>query len=268
MRNAWLFCLILGTARHASAQSSSLALLRMDSTPATLALGPAGAYLTGTHAIGVNPASLPTERYEVFAQHQSGLAQTTLQSVRGVFPLPRLRAALGVSFLRLDSRGLEGRTELGQPTGSFRQSDAVLGLHGSLALPFDRADAFHLGAGVKRLTSELAGRSAATLAFDGGLTYRREALSLGLSLLNVGKGLTYLAEASPLPRTLVISGAYRLAAPFTVMASVSRLHVERATELTLGTQYWFMDAIALRFRYTGSSALGGNGLGGAAGGLG
>ncbi|MBI5243955.1 MAG: hypothetical protein HY922_09810 [Elusimicrobia bacterium] len=124
---------------------------------------------------------------------------------------------------------------------------------------------------MKFLESKIGSDSASTIALDFGAIHQfaKKPLSVGLSVLNVGQGMKFISQRDPLPLTLSLGGAYRLAGALSMAIDIRYESNDHRTDVGVGTEYAIFPAFALRAGYAtqgpmistgGSSPL--NGLGG------
>ncbi|MCB4756291.1 MAG: UPF0164 family protein [Elusimicrobia bacterium] len=172
-------------------------------------------------AIEYNPAGLSgIEHLDINLTHLVYLEDTTLESISIGFPFGPMRlsrptrAAFPVekdmfvfgSQIRLFRAQDERRNEIGASAGEFDINHRLF--HG--AVSYTPTDSFSCALGAKLIQNEIESKSMDTYAFDGGLLWKRkERVSLGASLLNVGPSKAYLQEKEPLPTVFRLGGTYR-----------------------------------------------------------
>lgn len=120
-------------------------------------------------------------------------------------------AVLGVSFMMTDIGSIEGMDKSKNSTGSFNPQDQVITLSYSKAiLEFSNKDLdVAMGINVKYIKSEIKD-SAKTYAGDFGvMTYNFGSIPyrIGVVVSNMGSGLKFDQESSPLPLTARFSGS-------------------------------------------------------------
>ncbi len=212
--------------------------LGMGSASAAIARGPAAAFW--------NPAGLgfPSSQALFFShwEHFEGIRLEHL-----AWLLPTKVGSFSFSVGGLYTGGLERRTgPTPEPEGTFGYYDAFLGLSYSRSF----GDAASVGLSVKPLFSKIDDSQAFGVAFDLGGIYRLGSLCLGLALRNLGPGLKYEAESTPLPSQA------RLGLGFT--SSLARLGFDVGYSFFDGHFAYFggveatpVQALSLRLGYSG-----------------
>jgi hypothetical protein len=111
---------------------------------------------------------------------------------------------IGIQYLNYGS--IDGTDASGNETGSFSPSDTGVTVSWGRTL-----SGVALGASVKYLSSRIT-ETATTVAADfGGMCRLMDGrLSLGAAVQNIGAGLKYVDDESPLPLNIKIGGAYAL----------------------------------------------------------
>lgn len=264
---------LLWTAAPVSAQNTGASFLRIDTGARPAAMG--GAYTAvadDVNALYYNPGGLSLlSRRELGATHTEWLLDSKFDFIG--FAQPTAAGTFGLGFTRLSNGRIEGRAADRSASGSFEASDTAvtLGFGRSLgeAVPFGRAS---LGINVKYLQSQLGSDSASTFAFDLGAVHRLDAapLSLGFSVLNMGRGMRFLDQTDPLPLTISAGAAYRLIGTLGLALDVRYEPHERRTDVALGTEYAVLSSFSLRAGYAsvGPVGAGGSPLNGLGGGFG
>lgn len=175
---------------------------------------------------------------------------------------------------RLATGGQEGRDANRQATSGFDAADTAY------TLTFSRnLNSSLLGSGISRaganfklLRSEIGPYSAQTVAMDFGAQHQfsNRPLSFGFALLNVGQGLKFRQQRDPLPLTLSVGAAYRVAGPLNLAMDVRREVHDQRTTFGLGTEYALLPSFSLRMGYASqySNRAGASSGLGAMGGLG
>jgi len=233
-----------------SETKSTLVLPKLQRTAESYALGDGAAYLKGLNALGVNPAGLHSGQSEILTQYQQLPLDTDLTYLGFARPFSSLNSTLGFTYLALRSSHFDKRDENGKKLGEFDAQEQVIGFHFSKPLSLNTHNFdFGISAKVLRMSADV--HSASAFAFDLGTRYafRETPLSVGLSFLNIGKGPTLVHKESKLPTSLVLSGAYTLMDPMTLLASFTHGANDNKQEFSMGVQYWVGNIMALRGRY-------------------
>jgi len=189
------------------AGTSGLDFLNLDANARAVALG--GAYTalaSDANALLYNPAGLgrvsASELTFMHDEYVQGLAQEymSVATVQGL--------GASVNYLRF---GDVTRTRIDAPDGTlgtFGLSD--LALSGGYGRSF-LGGTLSAGAGLKYLRESVDDIAASGEAVDAGVMYApppAPGLTLGASLLNLGPGVRYATQSSPLPTTARLGAAY------------------------------------------------------------
>lgn len=230
------------------------------------ALGMGGAYTAvadDASAPGWNPAGVAG-----LTKRELGLTHAELATGArydyAAFVAPLKIGAVGVSGVHLSQAALDGRDAAGRPAGGFSASDSAVALtYGSRV-----GGPFKLGGSVKLIQSALGSDSASTAALDLGGQYALSAGGPGTTLLgaavqNVGRGLRFADQTSPLPLTVAVGAGYRLPAGLLIAADYKQRPAARTSELSVGTEYALWTGFSLRAGY-GSARAASTGSGGLA----
>lgn len=253
-----------------AALNSGAAFLKIGTGARPAALGGAYTAIAGdVDAMYYNPGGLAQlSKRELGATHAEWLLGTRFDFIG--FAQPTANGTFGLGVTRLASGGQEGRDANRQATGGFEASDTAYTLSYGRRLRDMRSSG--AGANLKLLRSEIGGYSAQTVAVDLGVQHRfsDKPLSLGAAVLNIGRGMKFMEQRDPLPLTISLGGAYRVAGPLNVALDIRREIHDQRTDIGIGTEYALLPSFALRMgyasQYTGRA--GGSGAMGALGGLG
>jgi len=161
---------------------------------------------------------------------------------------------------------LEGRNDLGNPTGDFTAGDYAFSLSRGFGL-----GPLAAGVSAKVISQKIASSGATSLAADLGLLYRFEGTpySLGASLLNFGTKVKFEDESFPLPLTFKAGAAAAFSNRLLLALDVGVPNYG-AADARLGAEYRGIQGLALRAGYrtsppAQSDALLGKGFGGTSG---
>lgn len=265
---ACLLASLLALAAPVSAGlNTGAAFLKLDPSARSAALGSSYTSMSGTaDTLFFNPAGLGgLAKREFMAGHAEWLAGTKFDAL--AYGQPTSWGSLGVSALRLSVGELDARTADRRTAGSFEAADSMY----SIAAAKRYAPAT-LGASLKYIKSEIGPYSAQTVSLD--LGARREVpgrpMSLGFTVRNLGKGLRFLDQEDPLPLTFSAGASYRLAGVLGLAMDLRHEPHDSRTSVSVGTEYAFLGALALRAGYganmlsrgtSGHGPLGGLGAG-------
>lgn len=166
------------------------------------------------------------------------------------FGLPFKNMVGALSITRLNHGGFQTRDSNGNINGSFDASDSAIGI--SMAKFISQNSS--IGAGVKFLSSEIAGYSASAVAFDLGLLYNMDKfpVSFGMAVRNIGKGMKFIDKRENLPLSMSAGLAVKVLPLMNVNLDVRRLIYDKETSLNIGTEYNLFGGMFLRGGYSNS----------------
>jgi len=159
------------------------------------AMGMGGAYAAIANDVSSlywNPAGVVwVENMEIQVSHNEWFLDSKYEFVGGVFPIPSLNSAVGISFTTIGFDDQPVRT-VNRPEGTGEYYDArdfALGLTFASAI----TDRFSFGITAKYLSSQIWHETASAFATDLGIFYNTEleGLRLGFSMSNFGTTLKY-----------------------------------------------------------------------------
>ena len=201
------------------------------------------------HALAWNPAGLSRlSRRELGAMHAEMFADTRYDFVG--YAQPMRAGTLGAQASYLSQAAIESRGADRKAGGGFAAYDMAVGLgYGRMIWPHTR-----LGTQLKYLQSLIADVSAQGWAVDFGALQGTPiaGLDVGLAVQNLGPGLKFMDERSPLPLTLAAGLGYRLSAGMLLALDVRHLPHDRQTAVSVGSEYAVFSAMTLRAGYLGS----------------
>ncbi len=248
---------------------STYDFLRLDSSPRASAL--AGAYVAGTNdpnIIFYNPAGITNlEKIPVsfsFLKHLSDINTVSLASAFNISGLGKFASSLKyINYGTIDERD-----ESGNKLGTFSSSDLAL------TVTYGNNYNEHLvyGVSAKVIYSNIADYSSVGIAGDLGLQYLlpKNGWSFGLSLMNIGRQITYYNSLKEsLPFSVQLGATKKLARmPLQIFFALTRLNDDEPLNFfNIGAEFTLSKVIQLRFGYenmkrkdykiTSVSALGG-----------
>ena len=253
--NRYALILAVGTMvfmnyRVVSALESGLSHLKIPVGARAAAMGSAyTAIANDVTSLYWNPAGLGSLRQrEISAMHSRWLMGSSYDFLG--YAHPTRLGTLGFGLSRLSQPEQEGRGENRDKTSYFGASDSVF------TIGYGRrvSDRLHLGLGLKALQSRIGSYKGQGLAMDLGATYRPQGLpvSFGLAARNLGPGVRFIGERTRLPLTLSFGAASSFISGMTLSADVGYRPYDKEINFSLGTEYAFLGALALRAGYQSS----------------
>jgi hypothetical protein len=257
VKAAALLAMTLLAPLPASAQDSA-AFLKLG--VGARAMGMGGAYTAvadDVNAVYWNPAGLSRlTQPAAGATHADLFANTRYDFL--AYAQPTRYGAFAAAAGYLSQAAIPGRDNAGTPAGNYNASDAAVYLAYAHRVP--SISGLGLGGGIKYIRSTIADASAQSWAFDLGACYapRGSAGSGGpafaLAVTNLGPGMKFLDQNSPLPLTIAWGGAYRL--PFDMLLALDykyRPH-DHPGEVGIGAEYQLNPNFAVRAGYDSKTA--------------
>lgn len=181
-----------------TAGSSAVPFLSLPADARSAGMGEAVAgAVRGPMALFQNPAGLPTNARTAFSFSHALLMEDISYDVLGVALPLKNGGVLGVGAQYLQYGSFGSLDNTGAAAGSLSPKDSAFSLGYGVALD----EEFFAGATAKYISSKISGSAAAT-ALDLGFYLKDESFSMGFTAQNLGKGLKFHKEASPLPTNL------------------------------------------------------------------
>ncbi|MFC1521720.1 PorV/PorQ family protein [Elusimicrobiota bacterium] len=207
-----------------------------------------------------NPAGLAAMQDSEFSfAHSKWLAQSSFDFIGLAMPLEDAgelygwqEGVLAMGVSRLSHPKQEGRNEMGEKTSDFQASD--MSMH--LAFSSEFTDQVNLGIGFKFIQSRIAQYKGHGFALDAGGIYHPLAapVSFGLAVKNIGPGIRFIDEETPLPLSASFGMAYQFFEGVVLSADMNRLIHDRKNHFSIGTEYMMLQAFTLRGGYLLSHA--------------
>lgn len=235
---AALFALLsIPTTTISSALESGAEFLRIDTDARAGAMSSAGAASSmGISAMNYNPAGLASmNKGELALSHSEWYMGSAHDYAGAGMALPgKQNLKLGVSFTRLSSGELEGRSAGRGRTGSYSAYDqaAALALAGKYG-------AYSVGGSVKYIESSIAGVTGSGYAVDLGVKrgLRSIPVAFGLSVQNLGPGIKYISQSDKLPLAINAGIAFMPLSGFMLNFDAKRYVYDKYTAFSVGSEY-------------------------------
>jgi len=243
---------ILAAGVPLNAQTPPSLLVSSDAAAAGTALAAVGRS-AGAYSLESNVASMALMEGKMAAGASFVLWQPSYASnkVLGLGAAYRIgeRLALGLQAKSFGQQPYDVVTESGSVKGSFTPRDLSVGL--GVAYAF--ADFLSAGVAARMVNSSLAESASATIfGFDAALFFKKEALSAGLALCNLGGKVSYGDASYSQPTLLKAGAAYRFGSPegHSVTASLESDYLfAGAFSAGLGAEYSLRELLFLRAGY-------------------
>ena len=243
----WL--LVTTTAQAGVGSSSGLEFLKLGGGARPLAMGEAFTGLADdASALFYNPAGLAQINFpEILTMYNRWFLEVNQQIAGIVYPTNLGVVALGYSGL--SSSDIPSYNASGEVGPTFGTNSSCLNLSFSRKIN----PHFSWGITLKSINEKLEEVSGGALALDAGLHYRfNPYLTLGVSALNLGSGVKFISETTPLPTSYRLGAAYSgkfLEENFTLASDL--VSFPEGIKFNFGLEYQIRSFFTLRF---GSSA--------------
>ena len=237
----------IGLAQGTSTSSSQL---KLPLEARAAALGEAVVSDAGNLSSSIiNPANIATIAGNEISFSYSSWIQDVQSEYLSV-GLPLSVGGLGISIASTGVNNIEVRERPGPPSGSFSSRFVTMSVSFAASLP----EGLFAGLRASYLYQKIYVDDASGYGIDMGMGVSDvfEGMSLGASLVNVGKLGAFRSSSSDLPILLRFGGSYRLHAgdfTFTAYPSYSRELKESSSHALLGGEIQFRDLVAFRIGY-------------------
>ncbi|MBU1078239.1 MAG: PorV/PorQ family protein [Spirochaetes bacterium] len=263
--------LILFTAGYIQAGDgeAGIPLLLMDSFGArTMALGETFTGIADDiNTLSVNPAGLNTlDSIEASSSYMTYHVDSFYGFIAGGMPLPGDAGYIALGAATFSTKDFDWFDSTGtKQDASLSAGDIgiILGYGFSPFKLFGMGDVFHLGVGIKYVQSKLAEDSQSVFCFDiGGLVKmnfvslgdgeNKDNLGIGVSVQNIGSGVTYGSEETPLPQNIRLGigyGFYKSTSHSVLFGFDINMPSDSSQIMGAGLEYSFMQMVFLRGGY-------------------
>lgn len=219
------------------ALESGAEFLRIDTDARAGGMSSAGvASAAGISALGYNPAGLSSLAKGEAAISRSAWYMGASHNYAGAgLALPGNKGwKLGLSFTRLSSGDIEGRSASRDRQGGYITYDQASTL--ALARQYG---AYGVGGSVKYIESSIAGVKGSGYAVDLGIKRRLKTIpaSVGISVQNLGPGITYLSQKDQLPLSVSAGLAFMPMSGLLLNFDAKRYIYDKYTTCSAGTEY-------------------------------
>ena len=259
MRKSILIALLaaLPAGAYASGAGTTAApFLKAAMSPRAVAL--AGAYSAmadDSGSVFVNPAGLAQfEEQEAALDFSTYLQDAKMGNFSYAGQIKDNRFGLGLTFMTvggIERRGLTDSVGYVPELGSFDASDMAVTLsYARKEISPELMPRLDGGFSVKFIRSGIDDETAYAFALDAGAIYRAtERMNFAMAVQNLGTKMKFVDESDPLPLSIRAGGAFRVSDRFTVAAEINEYLQDEKFYPSVGAEYWFRDALALRGGY-------------------
>ncbi len=234
---AALVFVLVPSIKISEALESGAEFLRIDTDARAGAMSSAGAASAmGISAIAYNPAGLASMvKGEAALSHSAWFLGSAHDFAGAGFALPGSAGLkMGLSFARLSSGSMEGRTASRSRSGGYSAYDQATSL--ALARQYGR---YSIGGAVKYIESSIAGVKGTGYAVDLGIKrgLRGLPVSVGVAVQNLGPGIKYISQRDQLPLSLSAGIMFMPVSGFMLNFDARRFVYDKHTTYSLGTEY-------------------------------
>jgi len=203
-----------------------------------------------------NPAALADlPQQEIVAMHDELFQDSRFEYVSYAHPTEK-SGTFGGSMSLVTVGSIQGYDATGTQTQVLNASDVLLGGHWGRKSPLYGTGSLSYGASAKLLRENLGGDTAQGYMMDAGLLWQphweaARNLRVGFVVQNVGPGVTFVSDSSPLPRLMKLGLGYSLLGDDLILAMDVIAPSDNSPSANLGLEYKIMDVLALRAGYEG-----------------
>jgi hypothetical protein len=252
-----MLALVLPAGAYASGAGTTAApFLKAAMSPRAVAMGGAfSALADDSGAVFVNPAGLAQfDAQEAAVDFSTYLQDAKMGNLSYSGHSGGNRFGFGATFMTVGGiakRGLNDAVGAVPELGDFSASDMAV------TLSYARADfvpeslpKLDGGFSVKFIRSAIDDKTAFAAAVDAGVIYHATGkLNLSLALQNLGTKMKFEEESDPLPLNLRAGALYKVSSELNLAAEVNEYLQDEKFYPSVGAEYWFRRAFALRGGY-------------------
>lgn len=228
-----------------------------------VAMSPRAVSMAGTYSamaddsgsVFVNPAGLAQfEATEAAVDFATYLQDAKMGNLSYAGTIGERRFGLGVTFLTIDGierRGLTDSVGSVPELGTFDASDmAVTFSFARKDISPDLMPRLDGGLSLKVIRSGIDDETATAFAIDAGAIYRAEEnLKFALVVQHLGTEMKFVDDGDPLPLSIRAGVVYMPSEKLTLAAEINEYLRDEKFYPSVGAEYWFREALALRGGY-------------------
>ncbi|HAT71797.1 MAG TPA: hypothetical protein DCS63_03170 [Elusimicrobia bacterium] len=252
-----ILAVALPAGAYASGAGTTAApFLKAAMSPRAVAMaGAFSALADDSGAVFVNPAGLAQfKEREAAVDFSTYLQDAKMGNLSYAGRAGGGRLGLGVTFMTvggIEKRGLNDAVGAVPELGDFSASDMAVTLaYAKVDIMPDALPKLDGGFSVKFIRSAIDDKTAFAAAVDAGAIYHATGkLNLSLALQNLGTEMKFEEESDPLPLNLRAGALYKVSPELNVAAEVNEYLRDEKFYPSVGAEYWFRKAFALRAGY-------------------
>jgi long-subunit fatty acid transport protein len=189
-----------------------------------------------------NPAGLVyLKNKELLAMHTDWFEEMNYEYL--AFGLIMNEKAVGIGLCYSDSGKILGYDINSRPTGDFSAYDTAINLVYASKL----SNTVSYGFGFKGIYQKIEKEDATSIGLDLGMLYRKENLSYGFVLQNIGPEIKFIEKGDRFPFNCKLGVAY-IHEPFTLSLDLNK-SIDNDLKVNLGGEFWIKRILALRLGY-------------------
>jgi len=252
-----MLALCVPAGAYASGAGTTAApFLKTAMSPRALSMaGAFSALADDSGAVFVNPAGLAQfETQEAALDFTTYLQDARMANFSYAGKAGGNRFGFGATFMTvggIEKRGLTDSVGAVPELGSFDANDMAITLaYAAKDIAPDFMPRLDGGFALKFIRSGIDTRTAFAVAVDAGAVYRAtEKINLSMVIQNLGTKMKFVDESDPLPVSLRAGALYRASEKLNVALEINEYLQDEKFYPSLGAEYWFRKALALRGGY-------------------
>jgi len=259
MRKSILFCLlaVLPAGAYASGAGTTAApFLKAAMSPRAVAMaGAFSALADDSGAVFVNPAGLAQfDETEAALDFSTYLQDAKMGNLSYAGMAGGNRFGFGATFMTvggIEKRGLTDSVGAVPELGTFDASDMAVTLaYAKKDVSPELMPRLDGGFALKFIRSAIDTKTAFAVAVDAGVIYRAtEKMKLSMAIQNLGTKMKFVDESDPLPLNLRAGALFKASEKLNLAVELNEYLQDEKFYPSVGAEYWFRDALALRGGY-------------------